>query len=327
MKVAALHLFNFLDYAQMRGVSRQRVLTPLPLHNLDNQDTTQLIEEADFYKALNLVHEELKDELWGIKAGNFLTLKLLGLIYQISLQVTTIEEAFHYLQSYLETTFPLVKMKATTTAEQITVLMQIENEDEKINRIILENVLTIISREITLMVTGDFSFALTSPYYSTSYPSHWKKEDSFTLSFAPVLLKAALRKRPAEQLDLLLPEYLKLMETLKASDQSFSNKVKVTMLAMSDPHLPNITAIADALYLTPRSLQRRLEQENSSFREIMLDLKKQICSFLLRHKEYSVTSMSYVLGYAEPAAFIHSFKKWFGDSPERVRQNLRNSSN
>ncbi|QMU29357.1 helix-turn-helix transcriptional regulator [Adhaeribacter radiodurans] len=326
MKVAALHLFNFLDYAQMRGVTPQRVLTPLQLNNLDKQDINQLIEEAEIYKALNWVQDELKDDLWGIKAGNFLTLKLLGLIYQISLQVTTIEEAFHYLQSYLETTLPLVKMKTTTTAEQITVLMQIENEDKKINRIILENVLTIISREITLMVTGEFSFSLTSPYYTTSYPSHWKKEDYFTISFAPVLLKAALRKRPVEQLDLLLPEYLKLIETLKALDQSFSNKVKVTMLAMSDPHLPDITAVSDALYLTPRSLQRKLERENSSFREILLDLKKQICSFLLRHKEYSITSMSYVLGYAEPAAFIHSFKKWFGDSPERVRQNLRNSS-
>jgi AraC-like DNA-binding protein len=89
---------------------------------------------------------------------------------------------------------------------------------------------------------------------------------------------------------------------------------------MSDPHLPDITAVAEALYLTPRSLQRRLDRENSSYRLLLLDIKKQICFFLLQHQEYSITSMAYILGYAEPAAFIHSFKKWFGDSPARVRK-------
>ncbi|MDQ4139103.1 MAG: helix-turn-helix transcriptional regulator [Bacteroidota bacterium] len=325
MKIAAVHLFNFLEYAQMRGILPQSVLGPLQLSAMAGQDDSQVLEESDFYRALNLVHEQLKDELWGIKAGKFLTLKLLGLIYRISLQVTTIEEAFHYLQSYLETTMPIVKMKAAITSELITVSMQIDHEDEKINRVILENVLTIISREIAMMATGEVAFTLTSPYYTASYPSNWQEGDSFTISFSPVLLKAALRSRREEQLDVLLPEYLKLMEILKAAESSFSNTVKVTMLAMSDPHLPDITAVSDALYLTPRSLQRRLERENSSFREIMLELKKQICSFLLRHKEYSVTSMSYVLGYAEPASFIHSFKKWFGDSPEKVRQSLRNT--
>ncbi|PSR52282.1 hypothetical protein AHMF7605_01470 [Adhaeribacter arboris] len=325
MKIAAIHLFNFLEYAQMRGVLPQSVLAPLQLSELDEKDQTQLMEESDFYLALNRLHHYLQDDLWGIKAGKFLTLKLLGLIYRISRQVTTMEEAFHYLQSYLETTFPLVKMQVTLTGEQITVFMQIENDHEKINRVILENVLTVISREIAMMATGEVAFTLTSPYYQASYPKDWQLGDSFAISFAPILLKAGLRKRHEEQLDLLLPEYLKLMQKLKAAENSFSNTVKVTLLSMSDPHLPDITTVSEALYLTPRSLQRRLERENSSFREILLDLKKQICSFLLRHQEYSVTSMSHILGYAEPAAFIHSFKKWFGDSPERVRQSLRNS--
>jgi AraC-like DNA-binding protein len=95
------------------------------------------------------------------------------------------------------------------------------------------------------------------------------------------------------------------------------------MLSMSDPKLPDIQSISDALYLTPRTLQRRLVQEELSYREITEGLKKQICSFLIRHDPYSISSLTYILGYAEPASFIHSFKKWYGDSPQKVRRKLK----
>jgi AraC-like DNA-binding protein len=55
------------------------------------------------------------------------------------------------------------------------------------------------------------------------------------------------------------------------------------------------------------------------------ELKKQVCSYLLRHDCYSATTVSYILGYSEPASFLHSFKKWYGDSPERIRQRLKNN--
>ena len=279
-----------------------------------------MIPASEFYAALKQINQELPDELWGVKTGNYLTLKLLGLIYQISLQVTTLAEAFHYLQSYLQNTLPLVSITTSITEEQVTITAQIANAEKKINRIILENVLTIISREIRMMATEAVVFALTSPYWHGGYPKEWQCGESFSIAFEPVLLKAAIKKRPAEKLEILVPEYIKLIEKIKAAENSFTNQVKVLILSMSDPHLPDITAVSEALYLTPRSLQRRLERENSSYRLLQLDLKKQICSFLLQHQEYSVASMAYILGYAEPASFIHSFKKWFGDSPARVRK-------
>ncbi len=320
MKIAALHLQPFLEYAQLRGVLLPPEFNPLLQTPAEATTEASLISAADFYAALKRVYQELPDDLWGIKTGNYLALKLLGLIYQISLQVTTLAEAFHYLQSYMQNTLPIVTTTTCLTETQVTITLQIANEEEKINRIILENVLTIISREIGMMATRDVAFTLTSPYWHAGYPTNWEKGNSFSIAFEPVLLKASIKKRPVEKLEILVPEYIKLIEKIKAAENSFANQVKVLILSMSDPHFPNITAVSEALYLTPRSLQRRLERENSSYRLLQLDLKKQICSFLLQHQEYSVASMAYILGYAEPAAFIHSFKKWFGDTPARLRK-------
>jgi AraC-like DNA-binding protein len=81
--------------------------------------------------------------------------------------------------------------------------------------------------------------------------------------------------------------------------------------------------VSDALYLTPRTLQRKLSAEGTSFRELLEAIKKQLCSFLLRHDHFTVASIAVILGYSEPASFIHSFQKWFGNSPERMRAVFR----
>ena len=325
MKIAAIHLLNYLEYAQVRGISAnevQKLNKGLP-PNLS--DETAQISSEDFYRVLQFINGEIKDELWGIKAGSFLALKLLGLIYRISLHTTTIEEAFHYLNSYISSTLPLVKAQTMVTKNQAAITVSIENDKEVINRVILENTLTVIAKEIRLMSHDEVTIRLGTPHYNRSYPEGWRKDAAYTLSFKPGILKATLRQRNHLQLDVLIPKYVKLIEEL-SPDKSFSNKVKVTMLSMSDPQLPDIQTISHALYLTPRTLQRRLGEENITFRKLLEDLKKEISLYMLKHNFYSVSAIAHVLGYAEAAAFNHAFKKWFGYSPDRSPARLKNTN-
>lgn len=323
MNILAQHLQNFVDYATVRGINKEKMLVLLTSELTDLQTT---IPEAEFYNALNAVHQQLNDDLLGLKCGNFITLKLLGVIYQLSLQATTIEEAFHYLQSYMEATLPIVKVETVISEKEAKVQLSIDHENQLINRIILENCLAIISRELKMMAGQETNIRIGTPFYNKSYPEGWQIDECFSVFFELIILKASLKDRNQLHLDLLVPEYLKMIEQLKAGN-SFVNKVRLTMLSMSDPKLPDIQSISDALYLTPRTLQRRLVQEEMTYREITEGLKKDICSFLIRHDQYSISSLTYILGYAEPASFIHSFKKWYGDSPQKVRRKLKESLN
>ncbi len=320
----ALHLHNYIAYARVRALCTDKLLQPFKGLPADLSHETALVNEGDFYGVLEGINGEIKDELWGIKAGHFLSLKLLGLIYSISLRTTTVAEALHYLQSYLLATLPIVKAQTNVTEKQVTVTLNIENAKTIVNRIILENTLTIISREIGMMTKDYAEVRLASPFYSPYYPAGWQSCAAFTLSFEPGVLKASLRKNNQLHLDVLVPEYLRMIEQLRLG-KSFTTRVKVTMLSMSDPGLPNMQSLCSALFVTPRTLQRRLKAENITFRALVEDLQKQICVCLLRHDHYTVSALSYVLGYSEPASFIHSFKKWFGHSPERLRQRLRNT--
>lgn len=308
-----------MEYARWKGISSSEMIQVMQNPPKDFLEETSVVNEEDFYAVLDLAEQNLKDDLLGIYLGKFLNLNALGLIYRISLQATTVEEALHYLQTYLNTTFPIIEIKTIINESLATIQLAIQNKQITLNRIILEYALTVMSRELSMMTAEQAQIRLYSPFYGTTYPKPWSQGLDFSLDFTPTILKAELQDRSRLQLDILIPEYLKLLEGLK-DVQSFSNKVKIASLNMARPELPDLETIADAFHLTPRTLQRRLGEENATFRQIIDDLKRQISALLIRHNRFSVSDISYVLGYSEPAAFIHSFKKWYGDSPKRVRK-------
>lgn len=322
MYILALHLFHFMDYARVRGIAWQDMKALIQQPPTNFMDEQAVVPEEDVYAVLKFIDDQLKDKAWGIQCGHFISMKLLGLIYKISLQATTIQEALHYLQSYLGAAMPLVQAATTVTAEGGTINFSIDNQDNVLNRIVLEYTLAVVGRELRMMAGEGAAIQLGSPYYTEDYPLHWQAADTYTVLFEPVILKAALQNKSHLHVDILVPEYLKMIEQLKPDD-SFAGRVKLTLLSMSDPQLPDIQTVSGALYVTPRTLQRRLGAEGITFRELLEEIKKQICSFLLRHDRYTIAGISNILGYAEPASFIHSFRKWFGDSPERVRKGMR----
>lgn len=111
MEIARIHLDHWLEYAAVRGVKPDEFQANFPLIITGEKDNNEAatIPASRFNDVLQFIFNTLSDDLIGIKAGQFLTLKLLGLIYQISLQTRTIEEALHYLSSYLDSTFPIVR--------------------------------------------------------------------------------------------------------------------------------------------------------------------------------------------------------------------------
>ncbi|MDJ1466435.1 helix-turn-helix transcriptional regulator [Xanthocytophaga flava] len=321
MKILALHLHSFMEYAQLRGVSRREILSVMttPPDNFLQEATT--VSSEDFFAAINFISTSLKDDLLGIRLGNFLNMNSLGLIYQISLQTATIEEALFYLNNYIGNTIPVVQPEIQFIEDRVIINLSINVDKSEASTIVLESLLTIISRELDMMTAQPLDFLLFSPACSPEYPSEWQQGKSFAISFKAALLKASLQDISRLHLDALIPEYLKLIETMKP-EPTFSSKVKIASLNMAKPELPALEKIADVFNLTPRTLQRRLSTEQTTFRQIIDDLKKQISYMLLQHNRFSVADVSYVLGYSEPAAFIHSFKKWYGNSPEKVRTGL-----
>jgi AraC-like DNA-binding protein len=86
-------------------------------------------------------------------------------------------------------------------------------------------------------------------------------------------------------------------------------------------------AIARTLGLSERSMQRRLHEEGTSFKEVVDDVKRQWALERLADPRQSVSDVAFVLGFAEVSAFSRAFRRWTSKSPAQWRQDLRSPSN
>ena len=82
----------------------------------------------------------------------------------------------------------------------------------------------------------------------------------------------------------------------------------------------NRESIAHLLSMSTRSLNRHLQAEGTSFRELVGRAKFQVAQQLLIGTRMSVTGVALALGYAETSAFDHAFERWSGQPPSDWRR-------
>ncbi|MBL8956151.1 MAG: AraC family transcriptional regulator ligand-binding domain-containing protein [Myxococcaceae bacterium] len=76
-----------------------------------------------------------------------------------------------------------------------------------------------------------------------------------------------------------------------------------------------VETVADALEMSPRTLQRRLEGEGTSFQEVLDGVREQLAMSYLVNDSLTVSEIAYLLGYSELRAFDRAFRRWTGKTP------------
>ncbi|MCW8328910.1 helix-turn-helix transcriptional regulator [Photobacterium sp. SDRW27] len=85
----------------------------------------------------------------------------------------------------------------------------------------------------------------------------------------------------------------------------------------------SIQQAAALLNTTPRTLQRRLSAENTSFKNIRENIMLATACQMMENKQYSLTDIASELGYADIAHFSRAFKKLTGFPPKDYRKRFR----
>ena len=81
----------------------------------------------------------------------------------------------------------------------------------------------------------------------------------------------------------------------------------------------NKQSIAEAISLSTRTLQRRLEEQGSSVKEIIDDTRHQMALEYLAQKSHSIKEISFHLGFSDSSNFSRAFKRWEGKTPKQYR--------
>jgi AraC-like DNA-binding protein len=78
--------------------------------------------------------------------------------------------------------------------------------------------------------------------------------------------------------------------------------------------------VAKALAMSPRSLRRKLEQEDTSFRTLVEEERRDTATQLLSGSDMKLDELAIHLGYTDTASFNRAFRRWMAMSPGEYRK-------
>jgi AraC-like DNA-binding protein len=89
---------------------------------------------------------------------------------------------------------------------------------------------------------------------------------------------------------------------------------------------PKRDEIAGELGMSERTLQRRLEEEGTSFIQLMDDTRRELAEQYLGRLQLSLAQAAYLLGFADQSSFFRACRRWFDLSPGQYRSQLHRYS-
>ncbi len=127
------------------------------------------------------------------------------------------------------------------------------------------------------------------------------------------------------------PLYDRIMEQCEAElasakvETRFEDKVRWYLHANFNTPA-TLEDVAQNLGVTPRTLARKLAAENTSFRQLVHDVRMEVASHHLRLSRLSVDKIAELVGFSNASSLHRAIRSWSGAPTSRVRANAEGSA-
>ena len=108
------------------------------------------------------------------------------------------------------------------------------------------------------------------------------------------------------------------MATTSPSPENLLERVRAELTPGSDGY-PDLETVASCLFMSGRSLKRRLGECGSSFQRLLDEVRHRDAQRLLGNADLSIQEIATALGYQDPPSFTRAFRRWSGVTPSEGR--------
>ena len=115
--------------------------------------------------------------------------------------------------------------------------------------------------------------------------------------------------------DKVVTDYLATLDT-----NNIDMLVKAKMLDSLASGRVSEVFIAQSINMSTRSLQRKLKEHETSFKQLLDETRKELASQYIENQDIAINEITYLLGFSEPSNFSRAFKRWKGLSPSAYRE-------
>lgn len=114
-----------------------------------------------------------------------------------------------------------------------------------------------------------------------------------------------------------------LARHFRVPGESISARVRLALRRTLGSPQGSKSDVAALLAIHPRTLQRHLAVEHTTFELIREEVRKEAALHYLRETGIPLSQLAVILGYSEQSAMTRSIRRWFGAAPSELRREAR----
>ncbi|MBU2678297.1 MAG: helix-turn-helix domain-containing protein [Gammaproteobacteria bacterium] len=288
------------------------------------------ISMPDFLHMLRAGDQLLDDEQLGFLLGRKIHVLALGPVGVAIASAPNLREGLQVLESFSRLHATYVDIGARSTLQGMTVTILYRHDTGDVERFHTETAMMLLQQYIETTIgepirDARFRLAIPKPENRMEYTDALHGQISFGATANEVDIPHRWLNQPSpfyhpelwRQAQMTLSKGLK---RLSASEEAPYTQHIAGLLRTSEPPLADLAAVAFDLNISQRTLNRRLQAENTSFRRLKSQAMTRWAKQYLRETDYSVEAIAEALGYKDTANFRRAFRKSEGCSPVEYRQ-------
>lgn len=235
------------------------------------------------------------------------------------------KEAIERFATYKKLVGP-VKVKLEEIAGDLVIHFSFLGGDQVLPRFaILNEQLLLISlirtgtKDLTIKpckIESPFSYGAELEAYIGISPTYSKTN---RLIFSALDLKKAFFTQNNPMLAYLEPELKRRLDQL-AEIETFTDLLQKELFSAIPSGQCTLKIVSRSFGMSPRSLQRKLTVEQTTFNEQVQLAKRELAERYLQETVLPTIDVAYLLGYTETSSFARAFKSWTGKTISEVKR-------
>ena len=324
--VAARETLSYLD---RRGIDARPALLGAGLSRRQLSRGDIGLSVASQYRFLELAAAEADDQLLGLHVAAEMDLRAIGILFYLTGSARTVSEALENFARYSKTTNEALVVDISRRKDEVTLTIRHVQEFDEPHRQFFELVALWFIRTLHRQTNRHFNPARVT----FTHARNADLREVHHLLCCPVDFAQAADTwvLPQRVMDLpILSEDSHLLQILTAyADDLMAERHSVSGLqSMVANQLVDLlpsgesgaAAIALRLGMSRRSFTRHLAEEGITFGEILEQLRRRLAARYLADDRMSLQQIAWSLGYSEPGAFTHAYRRWTGTTPRQARR-------
>lgn len=158
------------------------------------------------------------------------------------------------------------------------------------------------------------------------YVDYFGCTPAFAAPVAGCTLRATDLARPLERDDVTHQTLVEYLRTIVSDHRpGISGSIRHMVRQLLPTGAVTLDVVAVQFTLHPKTLQRRLAAEGTTFAALVDQVRRETAEHYLRDTDVSLPHLTRELGYSEQSVLTRSCHRWFGNSPANIRAASRAS--